>query len=92
MLAIYCRAHHDSAEVPCDECLELLDYADGRLDRCPFGAAKPTCGHCTIHCYKPVMRERVRQVMRYAGPRLLLRHPILSLWHWIDGFRRPSEP
>jgi len=91
MVAIYCRGHHDAGELPCSECRELLDYAENRLDRCPFGAAKPTCGNCTVHCYKPAMRERVKQVMRYAGPRLLLRHPILAMGHWLDSFRRPSK-
>ncbi len=91
MLVIYCRAHHDADEFPCSGCRELLDYATNRLDRCPFGTAKPTCGHCTVHCYKPAMRERVKQAMRYAGPRLLLRHPLLAMGHWLDSFRRPGE-
>ena len=91
MLVIYCRGHHHTGERPCRECRELLDYAHDRLDRCPFGAAKPTCGNCTVHCYKPAMRERVKQVMRYAGPRLLLRHPILAMGHWVDALRRPSD-
>ena len=91
MLVIYCRAHHDAEELPCSGCRELLDYATNRLDRCPFGAAKPTCGHCTVHCYKPAMRERVKQAMRYAGPRMLLRHPILAMGHWLDSFRRPGK-
>jgi hypothetical protein len=25
--------------------------------------------------------------MRFAGPRMLWTHPILSLRHWLDGFR-----
>jgi hypothetical protein len=29
----------------------------------------------------------MKTVMRYAGPRMLWRHPILSLRHWLDGFR-----
>ncbi len=39
------------------------------------------------------MRERVRAVMRYAGPRMLLCHPILALLHLRDGLtrRRPGR-
>jgi hypothetical protein len=59
-----------------------------RLDTCPFQAGKTTCAKCPIHCYKPDMREQVRTVMRYAGPRMLLRHPILALWHLVDGVRK----
>ena len=90
MVAIYCRDRHaPRGEMPCGDCRELLDYAVCRLDRCPFGARKSTCVDCPIHCYKPALRERVKEVMRYAGPRMLLRHPVLALFHLLDGRRSP---
>ena len=46
---------------------------------------------CPVHCYETTMRERVRQVMRYAGPRALLRHPVLVLLHLRDEKRPLSE-
>ena len=85
MVHLYCRAHHPRDHAPCPECAELLAYARGRLARCPFAAGKPTCAHCPVHCYRPDMRRRVRAVMRYAGPRMLLRHPILAILHLLDG-------
>jgi len=91
MVGIYCRAHHDAAEPPCAACRDLLDYAACRLDRCPFGAEKPTCVNCPIHCYKPAMRDQMREVMRYSGPRMLLRHPILAIRHLLDGRHEPPE-
>jgi hypothetical protein len=91
MVRIYCRGHHWAPEMPCADCRELLDYATCRLDRCPFGEEKSTCADCPIHCYKPAMRERVREIMRYAGPRMLLRHPVLAIRHLIDG-RRSAAP
>jgi hypothetical protein len=91
MIALYCRGHHKAGGAPCVECQSLYDYAVCRLDRCPFGSEKPTCGRCPIHCYKPAMRERVKEVMRYAGPRMLLRHPVLALLHQFDALRRPRE-
>ncbi|MGC8638605.1 MAG: nitrous oxide-stimulated promoter family protein [Isosphaeraceae bacterium] len=93
MLRVYCRGRHRSTGL-CPECRELLDYAYCRLDRCPFGAEKPTCVNCPIHCYKPAMRQSIQGVMRYAGPRLIFRHPILSILHLIDGRRSPllDEP
>lgn len=83
MIAIYCRAHHGAAPPLCAECRGLLDYAFCRLDRCPYGAEKPACADCPIHCYKPAMKDRVKAVMRYAGPRMLYRHPLLALRHWF---------
>jgi len=93
MIAIYCRGHHSPQNGLCPECAALQDYAFQRLDRCPFGPEKPTCAKCPIHCYRPAMREKVREVMRYAGPRMILHHPILSLLHQVDSLRnRPTRP
>ena len=88
MIGMYCRDHHASESL-CDECAALASYAGRRLERCVFGVAKPTCANCKVHCYSAEMRERVRTVMRYAGPRMLLRHPVLGIAHMLDG-RRPA--
>lgn len=88
MIRIYCRGQHGRKGELCTECEELLEYARRRLDRCPFQENKTTCARCPVHCYKPVMRERIRVVMRYAGPRMLRRHPVLTLFHFIDGRRK----
>jgi hypothetical protein len=89
MVEMYCRDHHDRADPQCPRCAELMNYATRRLERCVFGDAKPTCANCTVHCYTAEKREEVRVVMRYAGPRMLLRHPVLGITHLIDG-RRPA--
>lgn len=68
----------------CEECAALLEYASRKVDACPFGEGKPTCARCTVHCFRPEMRERIRAVMRYSGPRMTLRHPYLALRHLLD--------
>jgi len=90
MVALYCSHHHGTAEL-CAECSDLASYADRRLDRCPYGSNKPSCTNCPIHCYRPEPRGRMREVMRFAGPRMLLRHPWLAIMHLIDD-RRSSPP
>lgn len=93
MIELYCRDRHGTRDALCAECSALLGYALERLARCPYQEAKPTCAKCLIHCYRPEMRARVRAVMRYAGPRMLWRYPILALWHLADGLRRaPRRP
>jgi len=93
MIALYCRDHHAMADGLCAECDALLEYARERLRHCPYQERKSTCAKCPIHCYKPAMRERVRLVMRYAGPRMLLRHPFLAILHLIDGWKKaPPVP
>ena len=90
MIEMYCADHHGSDGL-CRECAELADYADRRLDLCPYGPDKPTCTNCPIHCYRPEPRERMREVMRYAGPRMFRKHPYLAVMHLIAE-RRPAPP
>jgi hypothetical protein len=91
MILCSCRGVHGTTGEMCGTCQELLDYATGRLVRCPFQADKPTCVKCPIHCYQPERREQAKAVMRYAGPRLIWRHPILSIRHMLDA-SRPIPP
>ena len=88
MIEMYCRHHHFAVQL-CPECAALSEYARRRLERCVFGDAKPTCANCLVHCYRDDMRERVRTMMRLAGPRMMLKHPILAIMHKVDG-RRPA--
>jgi hypothetical protein len=92
MTCIYCADHHGCSGL-CEECRALIDYAAKRLAVCPFGADKPVCAKCQVHCYGPAMREKVREVMRYAGPRMMWRHPWLALVHVLDKrFAAPPRP
>lgn len=91
MIAIYCRSHHGGRRgALCSSCGAFRDYAHLRLERCPFGEEKPTCAHCTVHCYKPAMRDVAKAIMRFAGPRMLPRHPYLALMHLLVDERRPA--
>jgi superfamily II helicase len=88
MLRMYCQRHHGAAAL-CSECSALERYAKRRLERCVFGDDKPTCANCLVHCYRADMRARVREMMRWAGPRMLLRHPVAAVLHMLDGRRLP---
>jgi len=89
MIALYCRARHGSTGALCSSCEELRTYAELRIDRCRFHAAKPVCARCAVHCYSSERRERIREVMRFSGPRMMLHHPLLALLHGVDSLRRP---
>jgi len=88
MVMIYCKGTHGKGRSLCNDCRELLDYASRRVDNCPLIANKPTCLNCKIHCYETKKRERIRVVMRYAGPRMLSRHPAMAIAHLVDGRRK----
>lgn len=83
MIELYCRKKHSGGGKGhlCPACQKLLSYASDRSEHCPFMAQKTFCSNCKVHCYKPEMREQIREVMRYAGPRMLLHHPVLAVWH-----------
>ena len=90
MVHVYCKGKHGSkSNQLCDDCTEFLAYAFNRLDKCPFQEEKSTCGKCLVHCYQPQMREKAKRVMRYGGPRLIYKSPLLSLHHVFDGRKKP---
>jgi hypothetical protein len=91
MIGIYCHHYHKSKKFLCPECSALLEYAKNRLDKCPFQERKTTCANCRIHCYKPDMREKIKDVMRFSGPRMAYRHPILALFHALDGLKKEQK-
>lgn len=81
MIEIYCKKKHKCKSELCEECEELLNYAHFRLSNCKFGDEKTTCGKCPIHCYKKDMRVKVKEVMKFSGPRLIIYKPIELIRH-----------
>lgn len=82
MIALYCKKNHGEKHL-CPECQELYDYAVQRIDKCPFMETKTFCSNCKVHCYSKDYREKIRQVMRFSGPRMLFVHPIMAIRHLI---------
>ena len=84
MIRIFCGAHHGTGrELLCQACTELSDYAKERLNKCPYGENKGACSKCKIHCYKPGMRKQITEVMRFSGPRMVRKHPLLAINHLL---------
>jgi len=80
MILLHCQHEHSrSPNELCPECSRLYTYAEQRMDKCVYGDNKPVCSECPVHCYKPAMREEVKKVMRYAGPRMMWQSPILAI-------------
>lgn len=91
MIRLYCRKQHGSKGDLCPDCQALLAYAQARSDRCPFMEHKTFCSNCRVHCYRPEMREKIRQVMRFSGPRMLFHHPVMALRHVIESKREKKR-
>lgn len=83
MIEIYCRKKHNCKDVLCDECQELLNYANSKIEKCPFMETKTFCSNCKVHCYEKDMREKIKMVMRFSGPRIIFHYPILVIKHAI---------
>lgn len=90
MIGIYCRKKHGS-KCLCEDCRQLLEYAAMRSRKCPFMEHKTFCSNCKVHCYKPDMREKIRGVMRFSGPRMLIYRPKMALWHIICTIREKKQ-
>ncbi len=86
MTGIYCQTHHQ--DLNCTGCQSLISHAEKKLDRCVYGQDKPACKDCPIHCYKPIYREQTKVIMKYAGPKMLFKHPILTIIHLMKGRKK----
>ena len=84
MIAIYCRKKHGGKAL-CPDCAALEAYAQLRSDKCPFMETKTFCSNCKVHCYQSDMRERIREVMRFSGPRMILNHPLMAIRHVVES-------
>lgn len=94
MIKKYCRGNHKlkhNGNVPCEDCKQLIEYAVFRSDKCPFIETKTFCNNCKVHCYKPEMRAKIKEVMRYSGPRMLFSHPVMAISHVILSRREKKE-
>lgn len=90
IIKLYCRGHKHrralGAEL-CPECQAMADYALGKLERCPRMDIKTFCSVCPIHCYGKTEGVKIREMMRYGGPRMLLYHPLMALRHMLIEWR-----
>ena len=92
MIALYCRNRHGTKKGSlCPECAALTEYARQRSDKCPFMEHKTFCSNCRVHCYAPQMREKIRAVMRYSGPRMMFYHPVAAIRHAVSTIREKKR-
>ncbi len=95
MIALYCHKKHGGnggrkGEL-CEACKELDAYARMRSDKCPFMETKTFCSNCKVHCYKHDMREQIREVMRFSGPRMLFINPVAAIRHVIENVKEKKR-
>ncbi|MEG0276949.1 MAG: nitrous oxide-stimulated promoter family protein [Coprobacillus sp.] len=77
MIHLYYKKHQDLNH----EYQGLLNYAVKRIEKCPMMEKKTFCSQCPIHCYDKKMQEKIKKVMKYSGPRMMLFHPLLTIKH-----------
>ena len=91
MIQLYCRKKHGCKDHLCPECAALDEYARMRSDKCPFMETKTFCNNCKVHCYKPEMREKIREVMRFSGPRMIFYHPVMAIRHVVESAKEKKR-
>ena len=88
MIRKYCHAHHQTKKNEvCEDCKMLMEYALFLWEKCPFKVNKTFCSFCKIHCYTPLMRNQIKEVMKYSGPRMLWTHPLFAMKHVFQMIR-----
>jgi hypothetical protein len=90
MIDMYCKNEHEQDTI-CEECQKLKEYAYFRLSKCPFQEKKPACQNCKIHCYKPGMKDFVKDVMKKSGPKMILKHPYFAVMHVVDTMKTAPD-
>lgn len=91
----YCAGHHETKRrslfplpaglkeiLLCSECAHFMEYAIAKRLRCPLETEKPSCKHCRIHCYGGDERKKIREIMAYAGRRMIMRGRLDYIWHY----------
>ena len=88
MIEYYCRKKHGTAKGEyCASCNDLLTYAQTKLEKCPYREDKPACSECKVHCYHPIYRTKIREVMLFTGPRMLFLKPGMALEHLWQKYK-----
>ena len=62
-----------------------------RIEKCPFMETKTFCSNCRVHCYRAEMREKIREVMRFSGPRMIFYHPVMAVRHVVSSIREKKR-
>jgi hypothetical protein len=78
MIRFYCLFKHHHYHL-CKDCRNLKTYAFARLSLCPSGEEKAACSTCKAPCYKQTYHEKMKDVVYYAAPWMVLHHPVYSL-------------
>lgn len=86
MVTLYCRHRLKAMSVP-EPYEQLVNYAYKRLERCRWGTKKPNCHQCRVHCYAPDKRQQVREIMKWAGPRMIIYAPIKAMRYLINSMK-----
>ncbi|MBL8027147.1 MAG: nitrous oxide-stimulated promoter family protein [Fibrobacteres bacterium] len=84
MVTMYCKAKHRKGAL-CSNCRELLDFSIERIHACKIKSSGVVCSSCKVHCFPDSLREHIKAVMRFSGPRMIIGHPVLAVRHFL-GF------
>lgn len=88
--SIYCAAHHvDAPKNPhgmCAECAATIAFTHDRASNCPNGHTG-NCADCAIKCNRGEQQQRIKAIMKYAAPRMLFKHPLMTLEYALKKLR-----
>ena len=79
---LYCNSNHGTTDNKlCPKCTALLTTAMLKIQRCPYGIAKPICDACETPCFGEVPTKEFRNIMKSSQKKMLLSHPLMAVRH-----------
>lgn len=80
MIRIYCKKHHNTDETLCNDCSDLLEYSENVLNQCEIDDELDS--EKFKYYYDDIEKmEKLKEIMKYSGFRIMLYHPIISIRH-----------
>lgn len=61
-----------------DTYYELVMKAFRHAERCPHSFYKTFCHQCPTTCYKLTDLEQIEPIMKYAGRKIMMKHPLIG--------------
>ena len=49
-----------------------------QIERCPHSFYKTFCHQCPTTCYKSEDLEHIEPIMKYAGRKIMMKHPLIG--------------
>lgn len=91
MIALYCHRNHHTRGAPLSRVRGAERLRPRPLRALPVHGDEDLLRQLPRARYKPDMREKIRAVMRFSGPRMIFYHPVAAIRHVVETKREKKR-